>query len=237
MKGAMFNSVTDAIKTITNLKETLEGNEGYSDAEVFSIIETLQQVFSIVASVNKQNQILKPKEITDIGAQGLLLIDNLVYRLVTQNFELHRQDVQQVALVIASWVIKHKGELLNIQSVVDGLAHMANEVEDKVSLLQLSTFMNQVAHACGSVIQHDLDNTDPSRPWRTLNMNRGIVATRTHDLDVMRLVFSDLIKAIPLDAPMFFSEGMSEMVRLKYPQPVCDLMQEFYDQTQLPAVH
>lgn len=233
----MFDSVTDAVKTITNLKKTLQANEGYSDAEVFNIIETLQQVFSIVASVNKQKQVLSSEEVTDIGAQGLLLIDNLVYRLVTQDLELHRQDVQQVALVIANWVIKHKGELINIQSVVDGLAHIANEVEDKISLLQLSTFMTQVAHACGSIIQHDLDNTDPSRPWRTLNMNRGIVATRTHDLDVMRSVFSDLIKAIPLDAPMFFNEGMSEMVRLNYPKPVCDLMQEYYDQTQLPVVH
>jgi hypothetical protein len=46
-----------------------------------------------------------------------------------------------------------------------------------------------------------------------------------------------LIKAIPMDAPMFFKEGMSEMVRLNYPQPVCDLMKEYYDKTQLPAVH
>lgn len=233
----MFNSVTDAIKTIAGLKKTLERNDGYSDAEVFSIIETMQQLLSIMVAVNKQDQVLRPDEITDTGAQGILLIDNLVYKLTTQDLELYKQDVEQVALVIANWVIKHKGELVNIQSVVDGLAYMANEVSDKVSLLQLSTFMSQVAHACGSVIQHDLDNTDPSRPWRTFNMNRGIVATRTHDLDIMRAVFADLIKAIPMDAPMFFDEGMSEMVRLSYPQPVCDLMKEFYDKTQLPVIH
>ena len=233
----MFNSVSEARKTISGLKETLKRDDGCSDFEVFSMIDALNQVFAIVVAVNKRDEVLTPDEITDIGAQGLSLVDNLVYKLVSQSLGSHKQEVEQVALVIANWVIKHKGVLTDIQSVVDALALMANEVEDKVSLLQLSTFMSQVAHACGDIIQHDLDNTDPARPWRTFNMNRGIVATRTHDLEIMRTVFDDLIKAIPLDAPMFFKEGMSEMVRLNYPQPVQELMQEFYDKTQLPVVH
>lgn len=233
----MFNSVTDALKIINGLKGTLKREDGCSDFEVFRTIDTLQQVFTIIVAVNKKEDELSADEITDVGAQGLSLIDNLIDRLMTQNLSSHKQDVEQVALTIANWVIKHQGKLVNIQSVVDGLAYMANAVDDKVSLLQLSTFMSQVANACCDDIQHDLDNSDPSRPWRTLNMNRGIVATRTHDLDIMRSVFDDLIKAIPLDAPMFFKEGISEMERLNYPQPVRELMQTFYDQTQLPALH
>lgn len=233
----MFNSVSDARQTINRLKDALRREDGCSDFEVFSMIDALNQVFAIIAAVNKRDEELTEDEITDVGDQGLLLIDNLVYKLITQNLESHKHDVEQVALVIANWVIKHNGVLTNIHSVVDGLAYMANEVEDKVSLLQLSTFMTKVAHFCSSVIQHDLDNSDPSRPWRALNMNRGIVATRTHDLEIMRTIFADLIKAIPLDAPIFFKEGMSEMVRLNYPQPVRELMQEFYEQTQLPVVH
>jgi len=30
---------------------------------------------------------------------------------------------------------------------------------------------------------------------------------------------------------------MSEIVKLNYPEPVYELMQEFYEQTKLPAVH
>lgn len=233
----MFNSVSDAKKTISLLQETLKRDDECADFEVYSLIDALNQVFEIIVAVNKRDEVLAPVEITDVGEQGLQLIDNLVYKLMTLNFGQHKHDIEQVALVIANWVIKHNGQLVNIQSVVDGLAHIANAIEDKVSLLQLSTFMNQVAHTCSDVIQHDLDNSDPSRPWRTLNMNRGIVATRTHDLDIMKSVFSDLIKAIPLDAPMFFKEGMSEMVRLNYPKPVCELMQSFYDKTQSPVIH
>jgi len=233
----MFSSVTEAKKTIDRLKETLKRDDGCSDFEVFSLIDGLQQVFEVVIAVNKRNTVLSEDEISDIGIQGLSMIDNLVYKLMASDLESYKFEVEQVAMFLANWVIKHKGKLSNIQSVVDGLADMANQVEDKVSLLQLSTFMNQVAHACSDVIQHDLDITDPGRPWRALNMNRGIVATRTHDLEVMHEVFPDLIKAIPMDAPDFFKEGMSEMERLNYPQPVKDLMQEFYQQTQKPVIH
>lgn len=233
----MFSSVTDAKKTINALKETLKRDDGCSDYEVFSLIDGLQQVFEKVVAVNKRDIVLTRDEISDIGEQGLSMIDNLVYRLMKSDFDSHQFEVEQVAMFLANWVIKHKGELRNIQSVVNGLANMANQVEDKVSLLQLSTFMDQVARACSDVIQHDLDMTDPGRPWRALNMNRGIVATRTHDLDIMRDVFADLIRAIPMDAPAFFKEGMSEMVRLNYPEPVQALMQEFYNRTQKPVVH
>jgi len=233
----MFSSVIDARKTIDRLKDALKRDDGCSDFEVFSLIDALQQVFDIVVAVNKQDTVLSVDEISDIGEQGLSMIDNLVYKLMSNDLELHKFEIETVAMFLANWVIKHKGRLSNIQSVVDGLAYMANQVEDKVSLLQLSTFMGQVAHACSDVIQHDLDITDPGRPWRALNMNRGIVATRTHDLDIMRSVFTDLIKAIPMDAPAFFKEGMSEMGRLNYPEPVQELMQDFFNQTQKPVVH
>lgn len=233
----MFNSVSDARQIITGLKETLQRDGAFSDPEVYGMIEAIHQVIDILAAVNKRDKVLTSVEITDAGEQGLLLIDNLVYKLTTQGLELHRQEVEQVALVIANWVIKHGGELASIQSVVDALGNMANEVTDTISLLQLSTFMNQVAHACTNAIQSDLDNSDPSRPWLALSMNRGIVATRTHDLELMNAVFTDLIKAIPLEAPQFFKEGMAEMERLNYPQPVCDLMNEFYEQTKPPVVH
>jgi len=53
----------------------------------------------------------------------------------------------------------------------------------------------------------------------------------------MNAVFPELIKAIPLDAPDFFNEGMSEMLRLNYPEKVTTLMREYHQLSKLPAVH
>jgi len=63
------------------------------------------------------------------------------------------------------------------------------------------------------------------------------VATRTYDANTMRNVFSMLIKALPMDAPGFFKEGMSEMVRLNYPDHVRDVIHEFYEKTEMPLIH
>jgi len=233
----MFDSIPEARKTITALRDGLERKGEPGDAEIFHIITALQQVFDIAEAVDAQDQTLKTDEITDIGEQGLVLIDDLVFKLTSQAFESEKQDVEQVALVIAQWVIMHQGSLTNIQSIVNALAYLANALQDKAALSQLAAFMGQVAHACSDAIKHDLDNSNPMRPWRIMNINRGIVATRSHDLDLIRNVFAELIEAIPMDAPEFFKEGMSEMVQQNYPQPVREVMQEFYERTKLPAVH
>jgi len=237
MKNLLINSIAEAKKIISDLNHSLEQKGSQPDSEILTIIKALLQVFDIAQATEQQNQILDENEIIEIGEQGLSLLDNLIYQLRTQNLESQVPEIGQVALVIAQWVIVNNGQLENIQPIVDALANKANALQDKAVLSQLSGFMTQVASACTNVIKHDLDNSNPSRPWRILNLNRGIVATRSLNVDVMNSVFPDLIKAIPLDAPGFFKEGMTEMIRLNYPEAICDLMKKFHDQTKLPAVH
>jgi len=233
----MLDSIEEAGKTLSILKGRLDRGHEHVGAEVPNAIDALLQVLEIADAADKQDQVLTPAEITDIGEQGLMLIDNLVLKLASQQRESEKQDMEQVALAIARWIIAHQGTLTNIQSIVNGLAYLANAVQDKASLSQLAMVMSQIAQACSEEIKHDIDNTHPSRPWRILNINCGIVTTRSNDPELMRVVFSGLIQAIPLDAPGFFKEGMSEMSRLNYLEPVRELMQEFYDRTKLPAVH
>lgn len=200
-------------------------------------VEALLQVLAIAEAAKSQSDVLSPAEITDIGEQGFALIDDLTSKLALGQREAERQQVEQVSLVIAQWVIAHRGVLTNIQSVVNALAQLSNTISDPTLLSQLVAFMGQVAHACSEAIKRDLDNANPARPWRVLNFNRGITATRSHDLELMRATFPELIAAIPLDAPDFFKEGMSEMVRLNYPESVHELMKEFYLRATRPVAH
>jgi len=234
----MFDSIDEARKILTVLIDSLERKGEFPHAdEVRDMITALQQLVDIVAAVDEQGKVLTPEEITDIGAQGLQLIDELAFKLASQQLESERQDVEQVALVLARWVIAHQGTLTNIQSIVNAFAYLSNAVHDKATLAQLAAFAGQVAHACSDAIKQDVDNSNPMRPWRILHLNRGIVATRSHELELMRRVYAELIEAIPMDAPGFFKEGMSEMEHLNYPSPVRELMQEFYARTTLPSVH
>jgi len=232
----MINTITEAKKTLISVKLSIENAKRQNDAEILSYFSALEQILNIAEVVQQKDKILNPDEITDIGKQALSLIDNLIYKLGTQLSE-YQHAFSQITLSVAQWLIAHDGVLTDIQSIVDALAFLANTLQDEASLAELAYFMSQIAHACSKEIINDLDNANPSRPWRVLNLNRGIVATRSHNLNIMNDVFPELIKAIPLDAPDFFKEGMTEMIRLNYPEQVTTLMQHYHDQSKLPAVH
>ncbi len=78
------------------------------------------------------------------------------------------------------------------------------------------------------VIQQDLEKTNPGRPWRVLHLNRAIVATRTHQPDVMDEAFALLTQHLPEDAADFFTQGMEQMELLNYPPHVREVMDRYY---------
>ena len=59
-------------------------------------------------------------------------------------------------------------------------------------------------------------------------MNRAIVATRTHQPDVMEEAFTVLVRHLPEDAPGFFNQGMEQMDLLNYPPHVREVMERYY---------
>ena len=73
-----------------------------------------------------------------------------------------------------------------------------------------------------------LEKSNPGRPWRILHLNRAIVATRTHQPDVMDEAFTLLTECLPEDAPGFFSQGMEQMDLLNYPPHVREVMNRYY---------
>jgi hypothetical protein len=88
--------------------------------------------------------------------------------------------------------------------------------------------MDMVVDASSDEIKHDLESSNIYRPWRLLHINRGIVATRTHDADIMKKVFDEMILYLPQDAASFFSEGMQEMDALDYPPNVQKVIEEYF---------
>ena len=97
--------------------------------------------------------------------------------------------------------------------------------------------MGRVAQATANLIKQDLEKNNPGRPWRVLHLNRGIVATRTHNPELMEKVFDDLVRYLPEDAAAFFAEGMQQMEELDYPQHVRQVMHRYFDLWTRPRMH
>ncbi len=131
---------------------------------------------------------------------------------------------------LSLWVSRHQGLLTHLDPVVDCMAQLANRATETEDLKILFLASEEFMQAIPPIISQDLDKTNPGRPWRVLNLNRAIVATRTHDTELMEQAFKVLVTNLPEDAPQFFKAGMEQMEALNYPRHVREVMERYYQQ-------
>jgi len=231
-------SLKDAKEFLNQLPGQLDDylDDAYRTA-LHRLIESFDQFFNVITSVNLQardNQIINRNEATDIGDHGLVLLLKMVDLMERLDLPHKRREIEQISLIFARWILRYGGRVNHLEPLVNAFAQLANMMQDSNSLKRLSELMTQVVDACSEEIKQDLDKSDEFRPWRLLHINRGIVATRTHDLEIMRTAFDELIVYLPQEATSFFDEGMREMDTLEYPRHVRELI-AFY-QMQRPTI-
>lgn len=195
------------------------------------LLQSFDQLFDVVASINmqaKENQVIKDSEATEIGDHGFILLLKLIDLMERLDLPHKRKEIEQISLIFARWILRYGGRINHLEPVANAFAQLANLMHDKTSLKSLSELMSQVVDGCSMEIKQDLDEDNQMRPWRLLHINRGIVATRTYDLDIMKKAFDELLMYLPGEAPDFFTEGMKEMDALDYPPRVRKLMEFYY---------
>ncbi len=134
-----------------------------------------------------------------------------------------------LAVGIALWVGENGGYVERLEPLVDTLAWLANLLTDPEELTELGCVLGRLMEAVSPTVRSNPDSISAGHPWQVLNINRGIVATRTLKPEVMEEAFLSLVKNLPLDAADFFARGMSEMDRVGYPDHVRVVMKKFYD--------
>ena len=193
-------------------------------------LKGIEQFFDIARQVERGSATdLTDSDITQIGDYGLSMFTDLESWIVEQKLEDVVPRLKKIALSMTDWIMRHGGQIQTLEPVVDALAVSANSTEDREVLAELTGFMGRVRSACTVTIRNDLERHNPGRPWRILHLNRSIAATRTHNRELMRAVFDELVETLPEDAAQFFREGMSEMDRLNYPHAVREIVQEYFD--------
>jgi len=220
----MLDNLIEVLQPLT-LSERSSENAAQNPVE---LVASLGQLREIVQN-NTASQ-LTPGEVTEIGDFSMQLLGStsaILQRM--NNVELQQQN-GLLAVSMALWTGANGGQINMLEPLVDTLAWLANHIEDTQQLVELTRVLGSLMEACSIAISSDLDNTNPGRPWRVLNINRGIVATRSHDTGLMHEVFEILIRNLPQDAAGFFQQGMSEMDRLGYPDHVRKVMQEYAEQ-------
>lgn len=230
-----IDGVLDALTRSTDAA-AMRTTEG---ASLGLLAETFRQLVDVMARVEADSRIEDGsqiphragcEDITELGEYAFKLQENLA-ALAKQPELVNQQDiVAGLTVELALWVAAHGGRLDSIEALVDALALIANRTTDPGELGQLSAVMGRITGAVSPVIREDLEKINPGRPWRILLLNRGIVATRSHDPAIMEEAFTVLIRHLPEDAAGFFAAGMQQMEALNYPAPVRQVMEKYHRQ-------
>lgn len=202
------------------------------------LMNAIDQFFNIAATINMQareDHIINDTEATEIGEHGFVLLLKLIDLMEKLDLPHKRREIEQVSLIFARWTVRYNGRIRHLEPIVNACAQLANMLQDKSELKTLYELMTRIADSCTTEIKQDLEAGDHMRPWQLLQINRSIVATRTHDPEIMKAAFDELLVYLPHEADGFFAEGMKEMEALNYPAHVRTLMEFYYSQK--PAVN
>jgi hypothetical protein len=224
-------SMKDAKKHLATLPAELEEylDDAYQKA-LARLMTDFDRFFDVVTSINiksKEEQVIDKQEATDIGEHGFILLLKLIDLMERLDLPHKRKEIEQVSLIFAHWIVRYNGKINHPEPVVNALAQLANLLQDKPSLINLSDLMSKVVEACSLGIRQDKDASNPNRAWRLLHFNRAVVATRTHDTEIMKQAFDEMLVYLPNEADGFFKQGVKEMAEQEYPTQVRQLI-EFY---------
>ena len=170
--------------------------------------------------------VLPDADITEIGDYALGLLEALVQRVEALSGHQNRE-LTRLAIPVCLWITRQGGHINKLELVVNSLAAWANELQDTLQIADLAKVIREIIDGTSSEIRRDLDQSNPMRPWRIINLNYGIVATRSHDPSLMDEAFALLVKNLPQDARAFFREGMQQMDVVGYPDEVREVVERY----------
>ena len=206
-----------------------------------TLVEAFRQLLNVMARIESDalaDRMSDSADITEIGEYALRLQEALAALATKTGLNDRQEALALVSINIALWVADHGGRIDTLEPVVDALALLANNLREPARLEELSLIISRIVAAVSPMISQDLEKLNPGRPWRVLLLNQSIIATRSHNPEIMEQAFAVLTEKLPEDAPRFFTEGMQQMDALNYPAHVRKVMEKYHRQwTRNRALH
>ena len=228
-RDLLHNTVADYLKDVVPDKDDansphnlLAAMDQAIDVMVRADVDSVVQKEMTAESIG----MLEEKDISQIGQYALELLEAIVSFVENKTGEQNR-DLLRLSLPLSLWVARRGGKLAQIDMVVNSLAGYANEVTEAHQLGELATIIEEVIEACDDDIRKDLEQTNMMRPWRILNLNYGIIATRSHQPKLIERAYDALVKNLPQDARGFFKEGSQQMDIVGYPDDVREVVERY----------
>lgn len=199
-------------------------------AEPRELVDVINQYFNIQDKLEEQphGQLLNREEISQLGEQTINCLADLADWAILLELKQEALILEEIILNITHWIIRNRGEIRSIEAIVNLLADKANRTNDKSLLTSIFHVIADVIEHTAAEIKKDSDKADLHRPWRMLNFNYAIVATRIASREMMVKAFDSLGRNLPEECPGFFEEGLKQSVKPVYGPEVKEIMTEYF---------
>ena len=168
---------------------------------------------------------------------GLQVIHTLNHWAVHLQLKEAADELEELTLAMALWCARQHCQISTLEPLVDAVSDFANRQSEAEIMSALTSVVGEIIDAIQPEIKADEDKSEPHRPWRLLNFNYGIIATRSLQPAIMEEAFENIIQRFPDDAAEFFHEGMEQMQAIDYPDYVRSVMEKYYQATNNPTLH
>ncbi len=192
-----------------------------------ALAAALSDFYQISSILESGQQAMDADQFTEFADYGLDLVDRLAHQLRLLEITNQRDRMSRIYVSLALWLVRRGATLDNLEGVADGFAWVVNGLSDTDDLADMCQLIEDVAKAASENKAMDEDRSNPWRPWRVLNLNAGIAATRSLDPQLMERVFDKLGRRLPYDMPGFLADGKRQMMTQNVPEAVQDVMNRY----------
>ena len=203
----------------------------------FALASALSDFYQISSILESGQQVMDTEQITEFADYGLDLVDRLAYQLRLLEITDQRDQMSHIYVSLALWLVRRGATLDNIEGVADGFAWIVNSLSDTNDLAEMCQLIEEVAEAASENKKMDEDKSNPWRPWRVLNLNAGIAATRSLDPQLMERVFDEVGRRLPFDMSGFLADGKRQMMTQNVPEAVQEVMNRYADKWPARPAH
>ncbi len=193
------------------------------------LASAMSDFFQLASALENGEQLEDSAAISELAHYALDLVDRLQAQLWYLDIHDQRDRLSRLFASLAVWFARQDAILDNLNGAADSFAILVNGENDSTVLADMSRLMNEVLEAASNEIKMDEDRSDQFRPWRVLNLNSGVAATRSFDAKLMQEIFEKMERRLPYDLPGFFADGKRQVQVQEVPEDVREVMTQFAD--------
>ena len=87
---------------------------------------------------------------------------------------------------------------------MNALSQVAIRTYETHAWVKSHKIVEKITNSADETIKAGIDKSESGRAWRILNLNHGIIATRTHNTEIMPTLFGQLLLRLPGDTEQFY---------------------------------